>query len=144
MNYTENYHLPQWEETDRIMRTDFNQMCADMEAGLTANREAADAGIAEAKTEAAKLPYVVGSYTGTNYEMTFDIGFRPSFLIISGPLCHNSSSSCMGQYNIITAGNTQSKAVTFTDTGFILHDMKEVYYPNLINWKQNYDYIAFR
>ena len=56
MNYTENYHLPQWEETDRIMRTDFNQMCADMEAGLNANREAADAGIAEAKTEAAKLP----------------------------------------------------------------------------------------
>ena len=26
MNYTEKYHLPQWEETDRIMRTDFNQM----------------------------------------------------------------------------------------------------------------------
>ena len=41
MNYTEKYHLPQWEETDRIMRTDFNQMCADMEAGLTANAEAA-------------------------------------------------------------------------------------------------------
>ncbi len=40
MNYTENYHLPQWEETDRIMRTDFNQMCADIESGLT--RTAAD------------------------------------------------------------------------------------------------------
>ena len=35
MNYTERYHLPQWEETDRIMRTDFNQMCVDMEAGLS-------------------------------------------------------------------------------------------------------------
>ena len=34
MNYTENYHLPQWDETDRIMRADFNRMCADMEAGL--------------------------------------------------------------------------------------------------------------
>lgn len=34
MNYTEKYHLPQWEETDRIMRTDFNQMCADMEAAV--------------------------------------------------------------------------------------------------------------
>ena len=41
MNYTEKYHLPQWEETDRIMRTDFNQMCADMETGLAGNREAA-------------------------------------------------------------------------------------------------------
>ena len=43
MNYTENYHLPQWEETDRIMRTDFNQMCADMEAGLEKNAQAAAA-----------------------------------------------------------------------------------------------------
>lgn len=43
MNYTKNYHLPQWEETDRIMRTDFNRMCADMEAGMTENaRTAAD------------------------------------------------------------------------------------------------------
>ena len=38
MNYTEKYHLPQWEETDRIMRTDFNQMCADIESGLGAGR----------------------------------------------------------------------------------------------------------
>lgn len=34
MNYTENYHLPQWDESDRILRTDFNQMCADIESGL--------------------------------------------------------------------------------------------------------------
>ena len=49
MNYTEKYHLPQWEETDRILRTDFNRMCADMEAGL--NKTAADAA---ADTAAAK------------------------------------------------------------------------------------------
>lgn len=41
MNYTEKYHLPQWEETDRVMRMDFNQMCADMEAGLAANAQGA-------------------------------------------------------------------------------------------------------
>ena len=35
MNYTENYHLPQWDETDRILRKDFNQMCANIESGLT-------------------------------------------------------------------------------------------------------------
>lgn len=45
MNYTKNYHLPQWDETDRILRTDFNQMCADMEKGLTENRDDAQAGI---------------------------------------------------------------------------------------------------
>ena len=29
MNYTEKYHLPQWAENDRILMTDFNQMCAE-------------------------------------------------------------------------------------------------------------------
>ena len=42
MNYTKNYHLPQWDENDRIMRADFNRMCADMEAGLTGNAETAE------------------------------------------------------------------------------------------------------
>ena len=42
MNYTENYHLPQWVKTDRIMMEDFNQMCEDLEAGLTENRNAAE------------------------------------------------------------------------------------------------------
>lgn len=42
MNYTEKYHLPQWEEADRVMRTDFNQMCADMESGLLRNAQAAE------------------------------------------------------------------------------------------------------
>ena len=41
MNYTENYHLPQWDEHDRIMRSDFNQMCADIEAGLAGNARTA-------------------------------------------------------------------------------------------------------
>ena len=34
MNYTENYHLPQWEETDRIMRTDFNDAMANIDQGV--------------------------------------------------------------------------------------------------------------
>ena len=41
MYYTEKYHLPQWEETDRIMRTDFYHRCADMETGRAGIREAA-------------------------------------------------------------------------------------------------------
>ncbi len=48
MNYTEKYHLPQWEKTDRIMMEDFNQMCADMEAGL-------DAGQADCRERTAEL-----------------------------------------------------------------------------------------
>lgn len=41
MYYTENYHLPQWVKTDRIMMEDFNQMCADLEAGMTENAQTA-------------------------------------------------------------------------------------------------------
>ena len=53
MNYTENYHLPQWDEGDRILRKDFNQMCADLEEGLTGNRETA-AGANQAAAEQAE------------------------------------------------------------------------------------------
>ena len=42
MNYTENYHLPQWDETDRILRKDFNQMCANIETGLSRTAQAAE------------------------------------------------------------------------------------------------------
>lgn len=35
MTYTQNYHLPQWVEDDRILRTDFNQMCANIDAALS-------------------------------------------------------------------------------------------------------------
>ena len=38
MDYTKNYHLPQWVKSDRIMMDDFNRMCADLENGLTGNR----------------------------------------------------------------------------------------------------------
>lgn len=41
MQYTENYHLPQWVKSDRIMMQDFNQMCADLEAGMTENAQTA-------------------------------------------------------------------------------------------------------
>ena len=59
MNYTEKYHLPQWVESDRIMMTDFNQMCADIEAGITAAKAAADsagttASQAEGKADSAQ------------------------------------------------------------------------------------------
>lgn len=43
MNYTQNYHLPQWEKSDRIMMDDFNQMCTNIESGLQNNQENMDA-----------------------------------------------------------------------------------------------------
>ena len=59
MNYTKNYHLPQWDENDRVMRTDFNQMCADMENGLLKTaRDAAEA-VTAAAADAAFLSFVM-------------------------------------------------------------------------------------
>ena len=34
MNYTTNYHLPQWVETDRIMMEDFNDAMSDIDQGI--------------------------------------------------------------------------------------------------------------
>lgn len=59
MEYTKNYHLPQWVETDRIMMQDFNAAMADIESGLTACRsgteQAADALTAQGQALAAQI-----------------------------------------------------------------------------------------
>jgi len=36
MTYTDNYHLPQWVDEDRIQRVDFNGAMASIESGITA------------------------------------------------------------------------------------------------------------
>ena len=43
MEYTTNYHLPQWVESDRIMMGDFNEAMSNLEGGITTAQEAADA-----------------------------------------------------------------------------------------------------
>ena len=52
MEYTTNYHLPQWVETDHIMMGDFNEAMANIEEGLNRNAEAAET-----------LPYQYGKIT---------------------------------------------------------------------------------
>ncbi len=57
MEYTKNYHLPQWAEEDRIMRADFNQMCADIEAGLDKTAQAASAARQDLRERWYRLAY---------------------------------------------------------------------------------------
>ena len=45
MNYTDNYHLPQWVKSDRIMMDDFNEMCRNIEAGLNKTQSNASSGV---------------------------------------------------------------------------------------------------
>ncbi|MDE6900132.1 MAG: hypothetical protein K2P15_03550 [Oscillospiraceae bacterium] len=148
MNYTKNYHLPQWDETDRIMRTDFNQMCADMENGLlktardaaeavtaaadaakasqkaqaTADKAVQDAAKAQAKADAAyspnQPPYVVGSYRGNGSTLTISVGFQPRFLAVSGG---NSP-----YFQVLAGPETKcADHLTFTSSGFTVKAVRQ-------------------
>ena len=44
MDYTTNYHLPQWVESDRILMEDFNQAMAAIDSGIKAAQDTADSG----------------------------------------------------------------------------------------------------
>lgn len=167
MNYTTNYHLPQWVESDRIMMEDFNQMCADMEAGLSSNAQAtaaaqATAENAQSAAEAAQgsadavadaytpsnKPYVVGTYTGTGETMTITLGFRPSFLCISGmeDTAAGNSTDEWDRYFGLTAGNAIPNRLDLTSTGFVVYpkNITHSYYPDFTDAGRTYDYIAFR
>ena len=148
MNYTEKYHLPQWEENDRVMRTDFNQMCADMETGLEGNAQAAqtaqttaDIALSTAQTALAHKNYASGTYTGTGYYQTIEVGFKPSAVIIccliSGGGELPDSTTCF--IFVRDGGN-----VDFLDNGFRVFNLTANERPTVNVLRYTYSYIAFR
>ena len=146
MNYTTNYHLPQWVESDRILMEDFNQMCEDIETGLNSNAQAAAAAQATANATAnaayspSNKPYVVGQYSGLGSgSQTITVGFRPSFLIVSSAVNNGGFS-----YSIITNGSQMTNRLAFTDTGFTVYSPNESYEAPNLNAIRSYTYIAFR
>ena len=160
MNYTTNYHLPQWAETDRIMMEDFNQMCSDIDEGIKTAQDTADT--AESKADAAQSsanavadaytpgnqPYVVGSYTGTGADMTITLGFRPKFLILSGmeSTITTNSTSTWDRYFGLCDGSILSLRVAFLDTGFTVYARggSRQNFPDFTDSGRTYCYIAFR
>ncbi len=149
MNYTTNYHLPQWVKEDRIMMDDFNRAMADIEKGLVNAQTVADAARQTANTahtEATTLPYAVGTYTGTGADMTIKVGFRPRFLIISSQPDAPSLSQLLefNQCSVITGGNTVCRRVQFTKNGFTVKAQEYYEYPDLTIAGRVYDYIAFK
>ncbi len=160
MNYTTNYHLPQWVETDRIQMEDFNQMCSDIDEGIKTAQDTADT--AESKADAAQSsanavadaytpgnqPYVVGSYTGTGADMTITLGFRPKFLILSGmeSTITTNSTSTWDRYFGLCDGSILSLRVAFSDTGFTVYARggSRQNFPDFTDSGRTYCYIAFR
>ena len=67
MNHTQNLHLPQWEADDRIMRTDFNNAFAAIDAALAAT------------------PHVAaGTYTGNGQaSRVISLGFTPKAVFVT-------------------------------------------------------------
>ena len=146
MDYTKNYHLPQWVKEDRIMMEDFNQMCADMEAGLLDVRARAEEGDAAVRSAAASAsasaasaqstantalakanaayspsqkPYVIGTYTGNGDTLTINLGFKPSFVIAA----HQKTVSYSGSMNCsvgfaMAGGGIDGSGLTILDNGF--------------------------
>ena len=64
MNYTANYQLPQWVETDRILMEDFNDMASTLDAALGGLREDVDTH-AETLAGCGNCQLYSGSYVGT-------------------------------------------------------------------------------
>lgn len=157
MNYTKNYHLPQWEESDRIMMEDFNHAMADIEAGIDSAKAEArqtDADLTSqianvkktadaAQANAMKLPYVTGSYYGVAVrEVVINVGFRPSIVIGFGNQGFTSSLDVIGR--VFAGGEiVTSDTITITDTGFRIAPNTGKYPAANVNGVR-YEYIAFR
>ena len=144
MNYTTNYHLPQWVEEDRILMEDFNQMCADIDGGIAAAKTAADT----AREAAEALPYVVGTYQGNGGDsVTVTLGFQPGVVIVSGlwgsalkddPVLYRFGIYAGPASSHMIAVNATGFTVTKTDSGGTRIDPQL----NIIGY--TYYYIAFR
>ena len=148
MNYTEKYHLPQWEESDRVMRTDFNQMCADINNGLDANAQAAqtaqttaNTALNTAQSALAHKNYVTGTYEGTGSYQEIIVGFRPSAVIICRMITGDVETSDAGTcYLFVMDGGH----FDFRDNGFRVYNLNGNQRPTVNAQRYTYFYIAFR
>ena len=164
MNYTENFHLPQWASSDRILMNDFNAMCANIDAGLAANAQAAasNAKAAEAARSAAAaaqskastafdravLPrFHAGYYTGNGSTLEIVYGYRPIFVIIYGANSTTELDEAQNhmQYFFMGGGEKVLYQFEITDQGFnIYNDSSRTRYPILNEKGRRYEYIIFR
>ena len=144
MEYTSNYHLPQWVETDRIMMGDFNDAMASLESGITTAQAAADS----AQQEAEEKGFVIGSYTGNGEDQydsgqLIELGFRPRFVIITRGWIDNGGPEAtflaVGQPRV----TNQNWVYELRDNGFVVKNYTGgILTLNLKN--TTYDYIAFK
>ena len=154
MNYTEKYHLPQWEDSDRVMRTDFNQMCVNIENGIKEVKSEAQKaqtdvdGLArtvksQGETLSAHEHCVMGTFTGSMYATVVTLGFRPKAVYIAKVYTTRDVEDAAGACGLFRDGVSNSTLV-FRDDGFSLHSGDSGTYPRLNSRNTPYIYIAFK
>lgn len=155
MNHTKNYNLPQWELNDLIRMEDFNSAMSNIENGIDGVKAAAEARDTElerkvnaADVKASAKPYVTGHYTGDGTVRTITLGFRPSFVIVSGQQAVGDDSNYAPFARTIgfTGGNVITERIEITDNGFTVYplDFEHLFFPMLNQPDWPYDYIAFK
>lgn len=134
MNYTPNYQLPQWEQTDRVIMDDFNNAMSTIEEGLSA-----------------KCEMYFGTYTGTgtygeNNPTVLHLGFQPRMVFLLGPATNGSDhmvmiNPCKGAMSY--DGNYTGCTITWLEDGVQwVSGYFEGTQFNRLN--QTYYYVAFR
>ena len=157
MNYTEKYHLPQWEESDRVMRTDFNQMCANIESGIDGARAQAaqsDAALDQKinavkdsadnahQTAVTHKNYVSGTYKGNNSALKIETGFAPSAVIICRMFETNAQNNAFCATMVFIRSVTHA-AIIFEDDGFTVRN-HSCTYPVVNADYSHFVYLALR
>ena len=104
---TSNYKLNQWAAEDPVLRTDFNQDNAKLDAAL----EAIDKTI---------FRIVTGTYTGNNEtSQTIELGFAPKIVIVTTNGGYNANFIYETGVQIAFTGQ-DSEMLALTETGFIV------------------------
>lgn len=92
-NHTANYNLNQWQATDPVLRTDFNEDNSKLDAALTTLNATTQQHTAQLTQQAAELAvrgnitFTTSSYIGTGLGNTNTLTFakKPIFIYICGP-----------------------------------------------------------
>lgn len=153
-NHTQNYKLCQWEASDKVLRTDFNDDNVKLDAALAAQQTAINQvnTLASNAYGPSKQAVVTGSYYGNGAESrTISLGFTPRAVLVfpcSGQISHSSSGTTIRGGLAISGVNVGSLGYTGLSTvanGFsVRQNGAGSWFYALNNSGENYVYLAFR
>ena len=143
MDYTPNFHLPQWEQNDRILMDDFNQFAANLEDALSQNQAAVEAVQETADQVKDRLIPVYTScfYTGTGGTKKITSSFVPNFLVIIGQPSNNTPAPSLAKYSAVFVRGAKTVCGSITEDGFEVIEVEQEGCPNLN--KKGWEYHAY-